>query len=289
MKKEDFFRAIGEVDDAQVLEANQPPAKRRRLLPRLAPLAACLLLLIGAAAAWPRLYPPVRTPLPQSGQTQPALPQGDQEPVSSDGVGPKQDAPTYSYGVTITPFDPEGQRREDQKGTAEDVASSASMDLAWLTPEELLAWDTYIFRGTVEAMEYYTVDAIGSLGGWFTVAEVRISEILRGDLTVGDTCRVLLPVVRGCFSTSIAGALEDIEVGSEAIFMPRPATPETGVQEDSRYFCYADAADAYFSEGIRFIFLQTEDGLQFERNVYEGIRDAQTLDEVAVYIREMLD
>ena len=237
MKKEDFFRAIGEVDDAQVLEANQPPAKRRRLLPRLAPLAACLLLLIGAAAAWPRLYPPVRTPLPQSGQTQPALPQGDQEPVSSDGVGPKQDAPTYSYGVTITPFDPEGQRREDQKGTAEDVASSASMDLAWRTPEELLAWDTYIFRGTVEAMEYYTVDAIGSLGGWFTVAEVRISEILRGD----------------------------------------------------RYFCYADAADAYFSEGIRFIFLQTEDGLRFERNVYEDIRDAQTLDEVAVYIREMLD
>ena len=40
MKKEDFFRAIGEVDDAQVLEANQPPAKHRLLLPRLAPLAA---------------------------------------------------------------------------------------------------------------------------------------------------------------------------------------------------------------------------------------------------------
>ena len=57
MKKEDFFRAIGEVDDAQVLEANQPPAKHRLLLPRLAPLAACLLLLIGAAAAWPCVRP----------------------------------------------------------------------------------------------------------------------------------------------------------------------------------------------------------------------------------------
>lgn len=282
MKKEDFFRAIGEVDDAQVLEANQPPAKRRRLLPRLASLAACLLLLIGAAAAWPRLRLTVPPPL---------LPSSENQSNTAPGTAAQKDSnPLHSRGVTITPFDPETARSNStQKGAAEDVASSASMDLAWLTPEELFAQDTLIFRGTVETMTYYTVDAIGSLGGWFTVAEVRISEVLRGDLTAGNTCQVLLPVVRGCFSTSIAGALEDIEVGSEAIFMPRPATPETGVQEDSRYFCYADAADAYFSEGIRFLFLQTEDGLRFERNVYEDIQDAQTLDEVAAYIRGMLD
>ena len=282
MKKEDFFRAIGEVDDAQVLEANQPPAKCRRLLPRLAPLAACLLLLIGAAAAWPRLRPAVQSPLSPSSE--------NQTNTAPDTAAQEVKKPLYSRGVTIAPFDPETARSDStQKGAAEDVASSASMDLAWLTPEELLAQDTYIFRGTVEAMAYYTVDEIGSLGGWFTVAEVRVTDVLRGELTVGDTCQVLLPVVRGCFSTSIAGALEDIEVGSEAIFMPRPATPETVVSEADRSFCYADVADAYFSEGIRFLFLQTEDGLRFERNVYEDIQDAQTLDEVAAYLRGMLD
>lgn len=282
MNKEEFFRAIGEVDDAQVLEAEGPAGKRRSLLPRLAPLAACLLLLIGAAAVRSRLSLPVRpSVLPESrGQT------GD----SFDSAG-QEERPSLSCGVTITPFDPAERRRdaEAQKGASEDtVSSGSSMDLVWLTPEELLERDTWIFRGTVEDMSYYKVDEIGALGGCFTVAEVRVTDVLRGELTAGDTCRVLLPVVRGYMSNSIAGVLEEVEVGSEAIFMPRPASPETVVSESGRSFCYADVADAYFTEGLRFLFLQTGDGLRFERSAYADIRDAQTLDEVYEYLRGML-
>lgn len=290
MTKEDLFRAVGAVREEQVLEAGRPAAGRRSPLPRLISLAACLALLIGAAALWPRLRAQVgQKAAPGWQDVSPGVP----GPAGDGAGGGQEDRPLYSQGVAFAPFDPEEQRRgaEMQKGgSSEDVSGSsgASMDLAWLTVEEILARDTWIFRGTVEGMEYYTVDQIGSLGGYFTVAEVRVSQVLRGTLTEGGTCRVLLPVVRGCFSTSIAGELENLGVGSEAIFMPRPASPETVVSEDGHSFCYADAADAYFTEGIRFLFLQTEEGLRFERNVYADIRDAQTLDEVAAYLQSML-
>ena len=55
MTKEDLFRAVGAVREEQVLEAGRPAAGRRSPLPRLISLAACLALLIGAAALWPRL------------------------------------------------------------------------------------------------------------------------------------------------------------------------------------------------------------------------------------------
>lgn len=53
MKKEDLFRTIGSVEDQQILEAEAPKA-HRRLWPRAAALAACLALLVVAAAALPQ-------------------------------------------------------------------------------------------------------------------------------------------------------------------------------------------------------------------------------------------
>ena len=53
MKKEDLFRIIGSVEDQQILEAEAPKA-HRRLWPRAAALAACLALIVAAAAALPQ-------------------------------------------------------------------------------------------------------------------------------------------------------------------------------------------------------------------------------------------
>ena len=53
MTKEDLFRAIGSVDDQQVLEA-ETPKRGLRLWPRAAALAACLALIAAAALTLPR-------------------------------------------------------------------------------------------------------------------------------------------------------------------------------------------------------------------------------------------
>ena len=106
-------------------------------------------------------------------------------------------------------------------------------------------------------------------------------------LSPGDICSLYLPVAPG-FSTSFSGNLEHLQIGSEAIFMPYATSADTGIRSGESYFCYADVADYYFSEGTRFLFLDTGRGLSFERSVYSEIADALTLDEIAEYIQRML-
>ena len=283
MRKEELFRAIGGVEDAQVLEAEH--ARRRPRWPRYAALAACLCLIVAAAAALPRGTDNTAGTDQGAGN----LPDGDPGGYgtvlgdrpgnmihSPDYTGPAE----YSFNVDI------GQL--DGPPAASDTGMDMSSCLAWLEPEELFAMDTAIFRGTVEELRYYEVT--GGYRACFTVASVAVSEVYRGDLTAGATCTIYLPVAPGV-SVSTAGDLEDLEVGSEAIFMPYAATADTGITSGDSYFCYADVADFWFDEGIRFLFLQTAEGLSYASDVYGlgGDGGQVTLDDAAAYIREMLD
>jgi len=44
-----------------------------------------------------------------------------------------------------------------------------------------------------------------------------------------------------------------------------------------------------FGDGIRFAFLETEEGLVFSRDAYVGAKDASTLEEIEVYVEQMLE
>ena len=284
MKKEELFRAIGSVEDAQILEAEG--RARRPVWPRYAALAACLCLIIAAAAALPR---GADNTAGTAGQGAGDLPDGDvgqYDTALGDRPGNMMHAPdytgplAYSSNVDI--------RQLDSPPEVSDTGMSTSACLAWLEPEELFAMDTAIFRGTVEELRYYEVT--GGYRACFTVASVAVSEVYRGDLTAGAICTIYLPVAPGV-SVSTAGDLEDLEVGSEAIFMPDAATADTGITSGDSYFCYADVADFWFDEGIRFLFLQTAEGLSYASDVYGlgGDGGQVTLDDAAAYIREMLD
>ena len=107
--------------------------------------------------------------------------------------------------------------------------------LVWLDPEEVLQWIHVIFRGVVRNLRYYTVTAGGTELS-YTVASVEVTSSLRGDLAKGDICGVLYLGALGRLSTSIAGDLEDLEIGSEAIFMPFWATEETGWRDRGGVF-----------------------------------------------------
>ena len=89
-------------------------------------------------------------------------------------------------------------------------------------------------------------------------------------------------------SAASASSSVIVEEGSDAVFMPYRATADTGWRSGEDYFCYADLAELYFDEGIRFLFLDTGEGLAFERNVYTDIADAETLDEVVDYLRALV-
>ncbi len=280
MKKEDLFRTIGSVEDQQILEAEAPKA-HRRLWPRAAALAACLALLVVAAAALPQHSDSTAS----IGQGASAL-DGSDDSVSGDRPGNMIHSPDYTGGTIYSVNVDIGQLHTLPPESP--VAGDSSACLVWLEPEEIFAMDTLIFRGVVQDLQYYEVT--GGYRGYFTVAAVEVTDVLRGDLDAGDIYNIYLPILKGQASNSTAGDLESLEVGSEAIFMPYAATADTGITSGDAYFCYADVAECWFDEGVRFLFLQTEEGLRYASDVYDlGVDPSEaTLDDAAAYIRSML-
>lgn len=181
-----------------------------------------------------------------------------------------------------------GVQVDGQDQSKNTITSSC---LTWLSAEEILAQGNDIFMGTVTELEVY--HTTGKINKYFTVVTVEVTDSIRGTMQDGQECRIYLPLaeVNGTISTnSLMGDLEKLKVGSTAIFMPKTATSDTGLgkQDEGEWLCYADFADYYFSEGKRYLFLETEDGISYEEDVYEIPGENITLEDAAEYIRDML-
>ena len=307
MTREELFRAVGEVREDQI-EAAEIVKKQIHPWRRFGALAACLALVVtavGVSAAelgeadlwnwkaivwsfnpsaevdedpdsWKAIIQPFNPGEADSG--------GGAAAGGLDGSdywtdNPNRPAhPGYSTGVEI------GQLSGPGDG---DTMAGMSSCLAWMSPVEIFAQDTVIFRGTVRELHYFMVEPdAGDMEHYYTRALVEVTDSIRGGLTVGETYSLLWLGARGYMSTSISGALEDLDVGGEAIFMPIRTGQDTGWREGDLYFCYADLAEFYLSEGSRYVFADTADGLTFDQGTYEEIAEAETLDEIAAYIRE---
>lgn len=306
MTREELFRAVGEVREDQI-EAAEIVKKQIHPWRRFGALAACLALVVTAAAApelreadhwkWTAIVKSFN-PGAEAGEdpdvwkaaVRPFNPGeadsgGETAAGGLDGSDYWTDNPNrpthpdYSAGVEI------GQLSGPGSG---DEMIGMSACLAWLSPEEIFAQDTVIFRGTVRELHYFKVESDGPMEQYYTRAFVEVTESIRGGLTVGETYSLLWLGARGYMSTSISGALEDLDVGGEAIFMPARTDQDTGWKQGSSYFCYADLADFYLGEGTRYVFADTAEGLVFDRSTYEEIAGAETLDEIAAYIREQI-
>lgn len=305
MTREDFFRAVGEVREDQI-EAAEVVKKQIHPWRRFGALAACLAVIVTVTAAvelgeadrWKAIVrsfdPAVKVDEDPDGWNAIVEPFNPGEADSGGGAaaggldgsdywtdGPTRPAhPDYSTGVEISQL--------SGPGNGETMVGMSSC-LAWLSPEEIFAQDTAIFRGTVRELHYFMVEADGvPMEQYYTRAIVEVTDSIRGDLTEGETYSVLWLGARGCMTTSISGALEDLDVGSDAIFMPIRTDRDTGWREGNSCFCYADLADFYLSEGMRFVFADTAEGLALDRGTYEELAEAESLDEVAAYIREQI-
>lgn len=268
MTREELFRAVGEVREDQITDAAEKPNKTAARWRRYGALAACLAVVLAGAFGASRLG--------IGGVS-------DQETVQESADAPA--APQYSVGTEIREID------GSSWGGLFNGGASSDASLAWLDLEEILAMDTAIFRGTVTGMRYFEVTVDGSTLD-YTVASVEVSDCLRGDLAAGDTYNVLYAGAPGRMTTSISGDLENLAVGSEAVFMPRIATPDTGWSSGDNYFCYADLAELYMDEGRRFLFLDTGDGVSYASEVYDipaADGETVTLDDVTAYLRGLLE
>ncbi len=184
-----------------------------------------------------------------------------------------------SSGVTVR----YAEGAEGQEG----ISSSSS--LIALTEEELFTYhDTAVFRGTVAEIRNIEIDFNGSRE-CRAIAEIRVEKVYRGSCSVGDTVSVLLP----CALTEGVW-VEDTEVvsrmraGMTGIFMPMIYGGDSVWEQNGAVLALQDIADYGFADGTRYAFLETEEGLVFDRTAYKSIADASTLEDVEAYIQIML-
>ena len=273
MTREELFRAVGEVREDQIMDAAEKPNKTATRWRRYGALAACLAVVLAGAFGVSRLG--------IGGVS-------DQETVQESADAPA--APQCSVGAEIREIDGSGADHWWNQLFDKSDREESTADVIWLSPEEILNLDTVIFRGTVTGLRYFEV-TVGGLEETYTVASVEVSDCIRGDLAAGDTYNVAYRGGPGV-TTSISGDLENLAVGSKAVFMPRIATPDTGWSSGDDYFCYADLAELYMDEGRRFLFLDTGDGVSYAAEVYDipaSSGETVTLDDVTAYLRGLLE
>lgn len=293
MTREELFRAVGEVREDQI-QAAESVKKQVRPWRRFGALAACLAVIVTAAAV-----PAIRGQPQWTSIIYSFNPAADRESGGDAGGGAaagSTDGASYWTEEPNRPVHPDwsaGVEIGQLSGPGNGDAGMMSMSscAAWLSPEELFAQDTAIFRGTVRELHYFQaeMDGLGNMPVYCTRAIVEVTDSIRGGLETGETYSLLWLGARGYMSTSLSGPLEDLDAGSEAIFMPIRTDRDTGWREGDSYFCYADLAEFYLGEGQRYVFADTAEGLIFDRGVYEEIAEAETLDEAAAYIRRMVE
>lgn len=248
MKGEELLEKMELIEPAYVEQAELPPVRRRKISGVWA-AAACVCLLLGAAL-WSRW---------------PAEPQvGDF--ALSEGTTAK-----VTVGIDGT-------------------VSARKTDLVWLEEEELFHQEgLYAFRGRVSGMTNVTLDFNGDKE-FRCIATVAVEKVYCGDVTEGEQIAILLPCPAGMAGLKIedTGIAAQIESGMEGIFMPRAYREDARWEQNGATLMLRDLAPCGLWDGIRWLFLETERGLVYEKTAYAGAAGAATLDDIESYVIRML-
>lgn len=253
MKQEEFFEVIGDIDAQYVKEARGAIQKNNRKNSRhWAVLAACFVLLLALGI-----------PLLNS---------------HSSAQLPLSDA---SHGVVVSYM--------DNMDKAPQVSVSYSLLIA-LSEEELFThFDTAIFMGTILQIDNIELDFNGAKD-YRAIAQIQVEKVYRGDCAVEDTVSVLLPCpIDANIWVEDTETVANMRVGMRGIFMPMVYDDSSIREQNGATLALRDIADYGFADGIRYAFLETEEGLVFARGAYASISDATTLEQVEEYVCSMLN
>ena len=121
------------------------------------------------------------------------------------------------------------------------------------------------------------------------IAEIEVETVYRGSCNAGDIVSVLLPspVMNG-FWAEDTDTVSSMQAGMTGIFMPIVYDDTSVREQNGARLALKDIADYGFADGVRYAFLETQNGLVFSRSSYESISDATTLDEIENYILNMI-
>lgn len=252
MKEERILNVLSKVDEKYIIEA-EPGIKARHISPvwvRWTAITACLFLITGSILLFQNI-----NHVPS-------------DPQLGSIVLSNQSTVKVSYGYNDA-----------------DI-KIANEDLVYLTEDEMFAQERmYIFRGKVSGLTNLTIDFNGEREVR-CIATIEIEKVYQGDISEGEQIKMLLPcpIAENNIWIEDTGIISQLKSGMEGIFMPMIYSEESYWEQNGAVLLKTDLAPCGLDDGMRWAFLNTENGLVFERNAYSKAANAKTLDEIEEYV-----
>lgn len=254
MRGNEFLSKMELIDPAYIELADAKPKKKKNVWVKWVAMAACLCLVVGAITMISRL--------------------ADNHIDSQLGEIILSDKTTAKvlYGYDDSEY------------------ISQKEELVYLTEEEMFAFENmYIFRGKVGELTNVTIDFNGKKEVR-CIATIIIGEVYQGNLVAGDQITMLIPCAIGLAGSAVkdTGVIAQLKSGMEGIFMPWVYDEDSYIEMNGAVLMKQDLAACGIADGMRWAFLDTEQGLAFLRSAYPGAKDATNLDDIEAYVIDML-
>lgn len=180
-------------------------------------------------------------------------------------------------GVTITAVDE----------VPEMPSNTGAITMIFNEEEVFNMFDTVAFMGTVKEVKNISMDFDG-IKHYRALVTIEVEKVYDGNLSAGETISAMLPgpVDTGNVMGADFNITRAMKPGERGIFMPLIYSSDEVWEENGKVLQMKDFAGYAIIDTVRFAFLETEEGLLFERGTFPGIKDAQTLEEVEEYIME---
>ena len=165
----------------------------------------------------------------------------------------------------------------DQSKVTSDISEENMMDM---TEDELFSkWNPVVVRGTVTDIRHIEIDFNGETE-YQSLITIHVSNVYRGDVQIGRDLIVRADAIGETGQAEHMSVISHVKQGMEGIFMPIPYDDEFVWEQNDATLRLKDIADYGFPDGERYLFLDTPNGLLFERVAYPSLQGVDSLDEV---------
>jgi len=158
--------------------------------------------------------------------------------------------------------------------------------VAIFTEDEVFTmFETDVYTGTVKSVQNIQVEYAGmtEVKG---IATITVAKTLRGGKAAGETVTVMLPgpVADGQIQGPDMSVYPAMKAGDKGVFMLVKHDENAYWDDGETRILFSEVAEYSVIDTQRFIFLETEDGLEFARDTFPALATATTLDEVETYV-----
>lgn len=165
--------------------------------------------------------------------------------------------------------------------------NSGAITMLYTEEDVFGRFDTDAFLGTVLEVKNISLDFDGIVH-YRAVAVLHVEKVYDGDLKQGETIQVMLPgpVDTGKVMGADFNITRAMKAGEKGIFLPLKISSDDVWEENGKVLPMKEIAPYTILDTQRFAFIESEEGLLFERDTFPKIEHATSMDEIEEFILE---